>query len=54
MNVWLRRREKLDGRRIQPVQRADAAIGDSHDGALQAETETSAGGGSTGWTRDCR
>jgi hypothetical protein len=41
-------------RRVQPIQSADAAIGDGYDGALQLEAETRAlAGGLAGRTHDC-
>lgn len=41
-------------RRVQPIQSADAAIGDGYDGALQLEAETRAlTGGLAGRTHDC-
>jgi hypothetical protein len=53
MFVWLRRR-KLCGRRIQPVQRTDAAIGHCCNSALHAETKTNTSRSCTGRAHDRR
>jgi hypothetical protein len=41
------------GSRIQPVERADATIGDRNDEALQFQPVTNARRGGAGQTRDC-